>query len=102
MTSEGNGQPELYKVIVSSQIGQEIKRLHQEAAAQGRGQQFLSSLRAIHDRLVNDPLNFGEPAYRLPLLKLMLYYVVVGLVAVDYAVQQEKRLVFLKGVKMLD
>lgn len=62
---------------------------------------FLAALRTIYERLQKDPMQFGEPLYTLPAMKLLVYQVVVGPVVVDYAVHQGKPLVFLRGVKLL-
>jgi hypothetical protein len=101
MTSQGNGPPAVYAVKVSEQLKDTIRRLHEQAAQRGRGQQFLAALRAIHDRLRSDPLRFGEPLFRLPALKLLVFQVIVSPVVVDYAVHEEKRLVLVKGVNVL-
>jgi hypothetical protein len=100
MTSQGNGSA--YEVKLSHYLKSVIKELYQQADLQGKGQQFLLSLRAIHDRLRRDARDFGEPLYRLPTLKLMVYQVIVLPVVVTYVVHEEKPLVFLKTVKLLD
>ena len=99
MTNHGNGL--IYEVRLSQQIKQKIIDLHQQAILRGEGQRFLDSLRAIHNRLRQDPTNFGEPLYRLPALRLLVYQVVVSRIAVHYGVHEEKPLVFLKGVQLL-
>jgi hypothetical protein len=101
MTTEGDGRPHPYKVTHSALTGQEIKRLHQRAAQEGRGKQFVSALRAIYERLKNDPVNFGEPIFRLPALKLIVYQAGVSPVMVDYAVHEERRLVILRVLRLL-
>jgi hypothetical protein len=99
MTSPGNGL--LYEVKLSNKIKETIKELHQRLAHQGKGQRFLDSLRAIHNRLQQDPTNFGEPLYQLPALRLLVYQVVASGIVVYYGVHEEKPLVFLKGVQLL-
>jgi hypothetical protein len=99
MTSHGNGL--FYDVRLSKEIKETIKRLHHQAAYESQGHRFLASLRVIYHRLRQDPKNFGEPLYRLPALKLMIYQVVVSPVVVNYGVHEEKPLVFLKGVDLL-
>ncbi len=99
MTSPGNGL--LYDVKLSNQIKETIKELHGRLAHQSKGQQFLDSLRAIYNRLRQDPTTFGEPLYRLPALKLLVYQVVVSGIVVYYGVHEEEPLVFLKGVQLL-
>ncbi len=99
MTGQGNGF--FYEIIVSQPIKQRIKEFHQQAILNGKGHEFLNSLRIIHRRLQQDPTNFGEPVYRLPALRLLIYHVIVSRVVVDYGVNEEKPLVFLKGVQFL-
>jgi hypothetical protein len=99
MTNPGNGP--VYQVKLSKKIVKAIKELHEQAATQGRGQRYLASLETIHHRLQKDPRNLGEPLYRLPALKLLVYQAIVSPVAVHYGVHEEKPLVFLKGVQLL-
>lgn len=101
MTRPGNGPPWEYQVKCSDQVRTKIQHLHLLAVQQGRGQQFIAALRHISDRLRREPEQFGEPLFRLPALKAMLFQVIVSPVVVDYVVHQEKLLVFLKGVKLL-
>jgi hypothetical protein len=101
MTSQGDGQPTLYEIRLSAHIKETIKQLHQQAAQQGRGHQFLDALRLIRDRLQRAPQQFGEPLFRLPALKLVPYQAIISPVVVDYAVHQERPLVFVRGVKLL-
>ncbi len=99
MTGQGNGL--LYEVKLSQKLKQAIKDLHRQSIHKGKGQQFLDSLRHIHNRLRQDPGNFGEPIYRLPALRLLVYQVVVSGIVVHYGVHEEKPLVFLKGMQLL-
>ena len=66
------------------------------------GEAINASLRTILDRLQKEPDRLGEPLYRLPALKLLVYQVIVSRLVVDYAVHEERPLVLLKGVKLLD
>jgi hypothetical protein len=100
MTTEGNGP--VYEVKFSQNIKEIIIRLHLQEAARGEGQRFLEALRIIHHRLRRDALNFGEPLFRLRALRLTVYQAVVTPVVVVYVVHEEKPLVFLKDVRLLD
>ncbi len=100
MTTEGNGT--VYEVKFSQNIKEIIIRLHLQEAARGKGQRFLEALRIIHHRLQRAALNFGEPLFHLRALKLTVYQAVVTPVVVVYVVHEEKPLVFLKDVKLLD
>ncbi len=101
MTSQGNGQPGHYNVSVSEQLKNLIRQLYQQAIQRGQRKQFVKSLRTIHDQLQNAPVQFGERLYRLPALKLVVFHAAVSPVVVTYAVHEERRLVFLRSVKVL-
>jgi hypothetical protein len=102
MTTQGNGQrPLAYQVRWSEQTKILLKQQHLEAAQAGKGHRFIAALRQITERLRTDPLVFGEPQYRLPALKLLVRQAVVGPLVVDYAVHDEKPLVFIRGFKLL-
>jgi hypothetical protein len=100
MTSEGNGL--VFEVKLSQKIKKRAKELYQETLLRGEGPRFLKALRVINDRLRRDPIHFGEPLYHLRALKLVMYQVVVSPIVVVYVIHEEKPLVFLKDVKLLD
>jgi hypothetical protein len=66
MTSQGNGQPIRYNVQLAGLTRELLRKLHGQQAKIGRGQQFVSAFRQIVLRLQREPLEFGEPLYRLP------------------------------------
>jgi hypothetical protein len=101
MTGVGNGNPFVYVVKLSAKATSILKAQHLEAALAGNGKTFISSLRQIHDRLRTDPKDFGEPLYRLPALKLVVFQAVVSPLVVVYGVHQEKSLVFVQTFKLL-
>lgn len=101
MTSQGNGPPLVYKVRMSEQTKAKLKQHQQEAALAGIGEQFLSALRVIAERLRLDPLAFGEPQYRFPALRLLVCQAVVAPLVVYYAVHEDQPLVFIRAFKVL-
>jgi hypothetical protein len=101
MRSQGNGQPVRYEVRLSQQTKALLKQQHREAAEAGKGKEFLASLRHIIDRLRRDPLEFGDPLYRLPALKLLVCQAIVRPIAVDFAVHEEQPLVFIRRFRFL-
>jgi hypothetical protein len=101
MSSKGNGQPIPYDVRMSAHVSAVVKDLHGQAVQEGAGQQFLSAFRQIIDRLRNAPLDFGEPLYRLPILHLLIRQAVVLPLVVDFAVHEDRPLVFIRGFKVL-
>jgi hypothetical protein len=48
-----------------------------------------------------DPLDVGEPAYRLPTLRMQVRTVIVRPLVVDFGVCEDQPDVFIKGVKLL-
>jgi hypothetical protein len=101
MSGPGNGQATPYEVRLSEHDRALLRQRHLEAVQAGKGKQFLSALRQIVERLRKDPLAFGEPLYRLPALKLVVRQGVVLPLAVDYAVHEDRPLVFIRGFKIL-
>jgi hypothetical protein len=101
MSSQGNGEQTFYEVHMSEHDRSLLKQRYLEAAQAGKGNQFLSALRQIAQRLREDPLNFGEPLYRLPGLKLLVRQAAVLPLVVDYTVHETRPLVFVRGFKVL-
>jgi len=101
MSTAGNGQAPVYQVTFSGQTRERARQLHQEAAESGAGQQFVQAMRTIVQRLQSEPMNFGEPLDRLPSLKLQVRQGIVAPVVVDFAVHEERPLVFIRGLKLL-
>jgi len=62
---------------------------------------MLTALRRIYERLEQDPDSIGEPLYRLPGLRMRVRTVVVAPLVVDYAVSEDRPLVFIKLVRLL-
>jgi hypothetical protein len=100
MAKLGNDGPR-YTVHGSGQIAKIIRRVQHLAKQQRRGEQALAALKHIYQRLQQDPLNLGEPLYRLAALNLEVRTCVIRPINMDFAVHQERFLVFIKGVKLL-
>jgi hypothetical protein len=93
------GKP--YEVHNSAAIAQALLRLQQQASREGRGTELLQAARAVYERLRQDPTEFGELLYRLPALRLQVRCVAVRPRYVDFAVCDDRPVVFLKAVKLL-
>jgi hypothetical protein len=89
-----NGQ--FFDVVCSQQVLDLLKEIQAKEIDNGKGEQFLEPLRAIYDRLRKDPENFGARLYRLPALRVVVYTAVVPPLGVQYAVHEEKPLVFIR------
>lgn len=101
MTSQGNGKPDRYTVRTSKQTKAILQQLYTQAVQAGTVQRFMTALRQIGIQLQTDPLTFGEPQYGLPALKLLVRQAVVSPLVVDYAVHEDRPLVFVHGFKVL-
>jgi hypothetical protein len=86
---------------MSEALRKETRRLGRRAWRQGRGPTVTRALRRIVRELENRPFETGEPAYHLPGLRMQVRTVVVGSLAVDFAVCEDRPIVFIKGIKLL-
>jgi hypothetical protein len=96
----GNG-PRPYKIICSEAIREAIQRVHRRASRQDRGQLVTDALREIIRDLELAPFKVGEPAYRLPAMRMQVRTTVVRPLVVHFGVCEDRPLVFLKRVKLL-
>ena len=101
MSAQANGSPFKYKVDISSFIKAEIKTLAKQAAALGQQQAYFDAGREIEKRLQSEPLQFGKCHYYMSKGKLRCHIGVVGPVAVEFAIHEEKRAVVLLKVSLL-
>jgi hypothetical protein len=82
-------------------IAEAIRELQRRASRQGRGEEFLQALRTVVDRLRHDPNEFGEPLYRLSALRMQVRAGTVRPLYVDFAVCEDRPLVFIRAIKLL-
>jgi hypothetical protein len=90
-----------YEVHNSAAIAQAFLRLQRQATREGRGQEFLRAAREVYEHLCQKPSEYGEPLYRLSALHLQVRCVAVRPLYVDFAVEEDRHLVFIKAVKLL-
>ena len=91
----------MFYVDVSGELRERIKECYHEAVGQNRQQHFLAALTEINRRLTEDPTTFGDPLYRLPLLKLQIRSVVIRPVFVEYGVSEEHPIVVIRRIKLM-
>jgi hypothetical protein len=84
-----------YRVLGAELVVNTLRGLKRLADVAGEGNQFLSSAKRIVDRLATDPLDFGEPRFGLPNLQLQVRIGGFGNLAVQYAVDEERRIVYI-------
>jgi hypothetical protein len=97
---DSNGSPS-YRLIFSAQQVQRIYALHQEALNRSLGDVFIAALKEIERQLRTNPVQFGDPLYRLPAAKLVVYTRAIFPIAVDYGVHQEKPIVFIRSIRLM-
>jgi hypothetical protein len=90
-----------YHVHLSIHIAKKLRRIQERATRQGRGEACVTAFRRIVERLMRDPLNFGEPLYRLPAMRLRVRQAAIFPLFVDFAVSEDHPLVYIKGVTLL-
>jgi hypothetical protein len=94
-----NGGP--YEVACSGVIARSLKQIQKRAKEQGRGEAVLFAIRRIWHRLSIDPIDFGEPLYRLPALRLQVRHGANGPLLIYFAVHEDRPIVFIKGAVLL-
>ncbi len=90
-----------YQVHNSGAIAQAFLQLQRRAIREGRGTEMLRAAREIYENLRQRPNEFGEPLYRLPNLLMQVRNGVIRPLYVDYAVCEDRPLVFIKAVRLL-
>jgi hypothetical protein len=100
MADPGNGSRR-YTVHCSGVVIDAIRGVHRQAWREGRGEAVTQALRQIVRRPQSDPTTVGEPAYRLPVLRMQIRSVILRPLVVDFAVCEDRPMVFIKGVKLL-
>ena len=74
-SSENGGG--LYEVHCSGAFAATLKNMQKQASEEGRGEECLAAFKRIVQQLRHDPMNAGEPQYRLPALHMQIRSVAV-------------------------
>ncbi len=90
-----------FRIEITGAVAAAIRQLQRQASREGRGHEFLLAFRRVVERLRRNPTELGEPLYRLIALRMQLRCVVIRPVYVDFAVCEDRPLVFIKAVKLL-
>jgi hypothetical protein len=101
MKPTGNGSHIRWRVECSQAVAQTLYDIQDEASAQGRGQQALAAFRSIVECLRSDPTEFGEPLYRLPIMRLKVRSASIAPLVVHFAVSEDRPIVFIRAVKLM-
>lgn len=71
------------------------------ANALGKKAEFLAALKTIYQKLTTEPLTWGDPSYPLTQLGLQVYQRVCSPLHVAYAVDDDRRIVYIKKFTLL-
>ena len=90
-----------FRIVSSQRINQRFEELCAQAKSARRGLFVLETASEIFQRLSNDPLSAGEPQYRLRNMQLQVRHVVKSPWSVPFAVDEKRKLVYLKNIALL-
>jgi hypothetical protein len=90
-----------FRVEASGLTKRRFVELQSRATLEGRGDDLLNAFRQILQRLHTDPLDFGEPLYPLPNLRLQMRTCAIRPLVIDFAVSEEHRIVYVKSFQLL-
>ncbi len=90
-----------FRLVYFPAMLEQLKRLRQLAVERGRADEFRTSLEVIVASLTADPGAWGEPLYRLRHLGLTVYHNVTRGLLVRYAVDEQRRIVYVRGIEPL-
>ena len=91
-----------FEIKASEAVREAIQEYRRAAILEGRGAQFVSALKRITERLQSNPSSFGEELFQLPAMRLKIRCAIVLPIYVDFAVSEDRRVVYLRIVKLLD
>jgi hypothetical protein len=90
-----------YRVVRSEAIRQRLKQWGEAAEKVGLIDTYAEALQAIEEKLVNEPLTWGDPLYPLRHLELMIHRGIYWVFVVEYGVHERERVVFIKEYRLL-
>src|SRR5207237_328280 len=90
-----------FRIEASEVVRSAIEQLKDTAHRERRGAQFVTALRSIVGRLQSNPNRFGERLFSLPAMRLETRCAVVPPIYLDFAVSEERRVVYLRTIKLL-
>ena len=88
-----------YHVVYSERQRSIIRALAARAVRRGLHKAYLEAIRDMEHHLRTDPLDWGDPQNRLANLQLLIYHRVQGPLHVHYAVDEQRRIVYLQKIK---
>ena len=85
-----------YQVSCAGKGLKQLKALLQRAITLGRRTEFLTALKDINEKLTSDPLAWGDPQFHMRQLGLLGCHAIHNFLHLFYAVDEQRRLVYVK------
>jgi hypothetical protein len=98
MRGQANGS---YQVIYLLRARQQMIELAQRADTPGVRAAYVAALRRIQQRLLNDPLGWGDPDYHLHHLGLRMCHGSLWGMSVYFGVDESRRIVYVREFRLL-
>jgi hypothetical protein len=89
-----------YKLIFFQNAREQVRLWAEKAARLGMARPFAATLRTLQHKLTVEPLTWGDPQYHYRQLGLLVYRGYQDLLYVHYAVDEPRRIVYVKNVKL--
>ena len=89
----------MYTVDLPLRVTAAIRLLFLRAIRKALAPQLLNALSEVNQHLASDPIAWGDPQFRLVTMGLMMYHRVEGPISVHYAVDDIRRIVYVKSVR---
>jgi hypothetical protein len=90
-----------FRISCAEIIQNKILELHHLAALHGRAEELLTALKVMKEKLTKEALTWGDPLYPLRAMKLLAHQGVQGPLQVLYAVDEQRRIVYVTEVPPL-
>jgi hypothetical protein len=90
--------PESYRIDASDRVRDQMRVLIFRAVRKGLLAELSASLTSMRSGLTTDPTAWGDPLSRLRELDLVMYRRVEGPVVVYYALDQARRIVYVRNI----
>jgi hypothetical protein len=97
MSSE---EPSFY-VVYSTPVRKKLKEILAKAKKVGKLDRFLRAALEIDERLHRDPFGLGELKGQLPRMNLQVHVGCVRPLAVEFGIEAEKKIVFVKRIQSI-
>jgi hypothetical protein len=91
-----------YQIISSGKQRDEFKELCEQARLEGRLATAAQSAKKLMTRLQADPNSVGEVLFHLKHWRLPVRHIVQAPWSVHFAIDEERRLVYLKDISLMD